>query len=100
MESFAEILAADGHKNSLGRSGEVVEAVLGDESRLEELYTYLFEDDAWVRMRAADAIEKVFRKQPEWSRSYIDRLLIELSDSTQPSIQWHLAQIYGEVELS
>ncbi|HSW92171.1 MAG TPA: hypothetical protein VLG09_06005 [Candidatus Saccharimonadales bacterium] len=99
-ERFAEVLTAGGHANSLGRVNEVIKVVLDDKSRLDELYDCLFEDDAWVRMRAADALEKICREQPEWLLSYIDRFPKELAVSSQPSIQWHLAQIYREVELT
>lgn len=94
------MLAVGGKTNSLGRVDEVIASVLGDESRLAELYNCLFLEDAWVRMRAADAIEKICRVQPRWIESYIDRFQHELSGSAQPSIQWHLAQIYAQVRLT
>lgn len=99
-ENFSEMLQAGGHANSLGRVNEVIEIVLDDGSRLEELYACMFHEDAWVRMRAADAIEKVCRQHPDWLKSYIDRIASELSGSTQPSIQWHLAEIYRQVDLT
>lgn len=99
-ERFAEVLTAGGHANSLGRVKKVIEVVLDDKSRLDELYNCLFEDDAWIRMRAADALEKICRERPEWLLPYVDRFPKELSVSTQPSVQWHLAQIYREVALT
>lgn len=99
-ESFASMLAEDGKKNSLGRVDDVIQAVLADPARVEELYLVMFADDAWVRMRAADAFEKVCRVHPEWIQSYIDRIQEELHTSQQASIQWHIAQIYCQVELS
>lgn len=100
QEPFNQILAAGGHANSLGRVNEVIEIVLKQKSRLDELYGCLFEEDAWVRMRAADALEKICRTNPEWLLPYIDRLAKEVSPSAQPSLQWHLAQIYREVALT
>ena len=99
-EHFATMLQEGGHANSLGRVNEVIEIVLSDASRLDELYACLFDDDAWVRMRAADALEKICRQQPDWLLPYIDKFQEELSTSTQPSIQWHLAQIYEQVSLT
>lgn len=99
-ETFAEILAVGGKSNSLGRTDEVIQTVLNDKNRLEELYSCIFNDDAWVRMRAMDAIEKICREHPEWILPYIDRFQSELAPSEQPSIQWHLAQIYGQVQLT
>jgi len=99
-EQFLDILAAGEKTNSLGRTNEVIDTVLRDQSRLEELYQCLFSQDAWVRMRAADALEKVCREHPDWILPYIDRLARDFSTSTQASIQWHMAQIYRQVHLT
>lgn len=100
MEQFEEILMAGGHSNSLGRASEVLEAVRNDRSRLDELFDCVFADDAWVRMRAIDSFEKIIKDNPEWVGAYLDRMLSELTRSAQPSIQWHLAQIFAEVTLT
>ncbi len=99
-EPFSDMLMVGGKTNSLGRAKEIIEIVLSDKSQLDELYDCLFHDDAWARMRAADAIEKVCRTHPEWLEPYIDKFLTELTPSRQPSIQWHLAEIFGEVSLT
>lgn len=99
-ELFADTLTAGGKTNSLGRVNEVIELVLHDKSRLEELYICLFHEDAWVRMRAADALEKICRVHPEWFESYVDRFNKEVSPVTQASVRWHLAQMYGEIPLT
>ena len=65
-ERLADMLAVGGHANSLGLGSEVVELVLKDKPRLDELYNCLFNADSWVRMRAADALEKICRQRSEW----------------------------------
>ena len=100
MESFAEILLAGGHANSLGRSNEVLEIVRKDTSKLDELFSCISADDAWVRMRAIDTFEKLVKEQPALVQPYLKSILNELTKSEQPSIQWHLAQIFGEAALS
>ena len=99
-ESFAEILAVGGKSNSLGRTSEVIDLVLREKEKLGELYSCVFNDDAWVRMRAIDAVEKVCRQHPDWLLPYVDKFQSELASSSQPSIQWHLAQIYSQVDLT
>lgn len=94
------MLAEGGKRNTLGRAEEVVQIVLADSSRLDELYQCLFEDDAWLRMRAIDALEKVCRVHPEWLKPYVDRLLDEVAAIDQASIQWHLAELFREIDLS
>lgn len=99
-ERINKILESGGHANTLGRVNDVIKIVLADKSRLDELYECLFNEDAWVRMRAADALEKICRQHPDWLELYIDRFESELADSEQSSIQWHLAQIYRQVNLT
>lgn len=97
---FRQMLAVGGKSNSLGLVDDVIQLVLNDKSRLDELYACLFAADPWARMRAADAFEKICRHHPEWMTPYLDRFPEELATSTQPSIQWHLAQIYRQAPLS
>jgi HEAT repeat protein len=89
-----------GNARSLGRTSEVVEAVLTSPQRLPELLHCLVDADDVVRMRAGDALEKVARQEPDWIRPLLDRLLTTLAHSQQPSLQWHLAQILEEVPLT
>lgn len=97
---FEEMLSVGGKSNSLGRVNDVIQEVFSDKTLVEELYACMFSENAWVRMRAADAFEKVCREYPERIEPYIDRIQKELSGSRQPSIQWHIAQIYQEVSLT
>ena len=99
MGSFEKVLTV-GKANSLGRADEVVDMVLRDRSRLDELYTCISADNPWARMRAIDSFEKICRVRPQWIEPYIDTILRDLTLSTQPSIQWHLAQIFAETRLS
>ena len=77
---------AGGDSRSLGRTEEVVSAVL--------------DEDELVRMRAADGLEKVCRERSEWLVPYVDRLLTGVAAVEQDSVRWHVAQILGEVQLS
>lgn len=99
-ETFAEIFSIGGKTNSLGRANEVIEIVLKDKRKLEELFSCLFVENAWVKMRAADSLEKVCRLHPERLLPYVDRLQDEAVLDPQPSIQWHLAQIYAQLGLT
>lgn len=100
MESFKEILSAGGKANTLGRASEVITLINADSSRLTELFDCISDDDAWVRMRAIDSFEKIVRDVPEVAQPYLSRIFNELTLSEQPSIQWHLAQLFIEVELT
>jgi hypothetical protein len=99
MESFEWILLAGDHTNSLGRAHEVLEFVKQNPRQIEELFQCIFADDPWVRMRAIDTFEKIVRDNPEAARPYVDILIDDLTQSSQPSIQWHLAQLFAEIQL-
>lgn len=100
MELFAEVFREGGKKNSLGRANEVVDAVLAEPSRLDELFDCIYDDDAWVRMRAIDSFEKVVKVRPSLAEPYVERIFSDLSKSEQSSVQWHVAQLFTEIELS
>ena len=93
-------MLSGGSPRSLGRTEEVVKLVLADHGRFRECFQLLFSADEIVRMRAADGLEKVCRQQPCWFIPYSGRLLSEVSQIKQPSVQWHLAQMLGEIPLS
>ena len=82
-ENFADMLIVGDKSNSLGRVSEVIEHILNDPERLEELYSCLFNEDARVRMRAADALEKICRQHSDWLEAFIDRFPNDLATSTR-----------------
>jgi hypothetical protein len=89
-----------GNPRTLGRTEEVVTLALGNRTRLKELFGCLLEEDEAIRMRASDALEKVCRQRPAWLQAFVPQLLTEVAVIEQASVQWHLAQILGEVELT
>lgn len=92
-------MLSGGSPRTLAGANEVAELVLANPDRLAELYDLLFQDDAIIRMRTADALEKVCRVRPDLFIRYIEQLLTRVASIQQPSVQWHLAQMLGEVEL-
>lgn len=97
---FKTMLSVGGKSNSLGKASEIFEMVIEDQTRMAELYECVFDENAWVRMRAIDTIEKICRVHPEWLQAYVDRFNQDISTSKQPSVQWHLAQMYGQIKLT
>ncbi len=99
MEPFAEVLTAGGRSNSLGRAGEVLALLREDPARLDELVACVSDDDAWVRMRAVDTLEKLVRERPSLGQPYLPHVLDDLTRSEQPSVQWHVAQLLTLLDL-
>ena len=91
--NFATMLTG-GHANSLGRTIEVVDAVLADRSKLEELYSCYFSADEVVRLRTSNAMKRVARERPDWLIPYLDRLIDVIAGINQASTQWTLANLF------
>ncbi len=90
-----EAMLTGGHPNSLGRTIEVVNLVLADQSRLEALYSCYFSSDEVVRLRVSSGLKRVCREHPEWLVPYVDRLIRDISKIDQASTKWTLAQLFG-----
>jgi hypothetical protein len=51
-------------------------------------------------MRAADALEKITVKHPEWLKPYKRRLLRIAAAADQQEVRWHMAQMLPRVALT
>jgi hypothetical protein len=92
-----EQLLTGGHHNSLGNTLQVVDIVLSDKDRLEELYQCYFSEDEVVRLRTSGSLKRVCKAHPEWLVPYIDRLLDEIALIDQASTKWTLAILFDEL---
>ena len=92
-EAFEHMLTG-GHPNSLGRTIEVVETVLADPARMEELYGCYKSADEVVRLRVSNAMRRVQAERPDLVLPFVDRLIDEIGDLDQPSAQWTLAKLF------
>ncbi len=88
-----------GNKRKLNNQ-PVIEAVLHDPARVNELFECVIDEDEYVRMRASDALEKVCRFDPSIVQSLKARVLNEMSLIDQPGVQWHYAQIVDQLQLN
>ncbi|GAA4277424.1 hypothetical protein [Aquimarina mytili] len=96
MESF-ETMLTGGHPNSLGKTIEVVDIILEDKSKLEELYQCYFSNDEVVRLRTSNAFKRICKEDKSWLTPYIDKFLEEISKIDQASTQWTIAQLFLEL---
>jgi hypothetical protein len=60
----------------------------------------LWNSDPLIRMRAADAAEKVSLHRPDLLRPFKTKLLRLLDQATQQELRWHLAQMMPRLPLS
>ncbi|HYG86552.1 MAG TPA: ACT domain-containing protein [Azospirillum sp.] len=98
MGTLAQRLAR-GDRRTTGDAPSVADEVAADPARLPELVECLFSPSAGIRMRAADALERVSRVVPRALDAYTDRLLTEVAAIDQAEVRWHVAQILPRLTL-
>jgi hypothetical protein len=89
-----------GDFRSIGRSEDVAKTVLADPTLFAVLMSGLTSDDALIRMRAADASEKVTREYPEWLAPFKKFLLDEVAAIDQQEVRWHTAILFTRLALT
>ncbi len=88
-----------GDRRSIGNANAVVRDVLRDPELFAAVVEGLSNNDALVRMRCADVVEKVSRAHPEWLRPYKKRLLGIAASACEQELRWHLAQLMPRLDL-
>ncbi len=99
QQNIADLL--DGSdKRSIGRANEVAERVQREPRRFRELTECLGSDNPVLRMRAAEAAEKVSAKKPRLLDRYKPELLGPLAEAEQIELRWHLALMVPRLRLT
>jgi len=99
MVSFEERLTG-GHPNSLGNTIEIVDEVLAEPSKFEELFQCYFSKDETVRLRVSNAMKRICKANKSLLIPYIHRLIKDISLIDQASTQWTLSTLFSELEKS
>jgi hypothetical protein len=89
-----------GDRRSVGESNHVTSIVLEKPELISVLFQGIEAADPVLRMRCADAIEKVSAKCPELLTPYKKKLLQELSKIEQQEVRWHVAPMLARLPLS
>jgi HEAT repeat protein len=89
-----------GDRRSIGRANEVVRQVLRNPALLGELFKGMRSGDPLVRMRAADAAEKVTAQRPDMLQRYKRSLLHTIANIDQQEVRWHVAQMIPRLNLT
>ena len=84
----------------IGQSDRVAAMVLKAPELFSELMEGLWSEDPVVRMRAADAAEKVTRKKRELLQPYKGELLGLMAETEQQELRWHLAAMVPRLQLN
>lgn len=89
-----------GDRRSIGKSNEVVARVLETPGMMGILFSGMASDDPLVRMRCADAAEKVTAQRPEYLHPHKNALLKTLAKTGQKEVRWHIAPMLVRLPLS
>lgn len=99
MRPVLEMLKG-GDRRSIGESNSVVAMVLKEPRLFDDLFAGLLADDPAIRMRSADAAEKVTAVHPEYLVPYKQMLLKSLAKLEQADVRWHVAPMLARLPLS
>ncbi len=99
MNHLLQKLTGD-DRRSIGKSNEVVAEVLTRPALFRLVFEGLLDDDPIIRMRAADAVEKITAKRPEYLRPYKKKLLRDVAGINQPEVRWHVALMIPRLRLT
>ena len=89
-----------GDRRSVRGVDEVVELVRRQPALFGQLVAGMQHDDALVRMRSADAAEKLTRDHHDWLQPHKPILLNTLSACEQQEVRWHVAQMLPRLTLT
>lgn len=87
-------------RRSIGRVSEIVADVLNDPSLFELVFNGMASDDPVIRMRSADAVEKITAKHPEYLQPYKENLIQQVAKVDQQEVRWHVAQMFPRLRVS
>ena len=93
-------LLSGGDRRSIGRVPQVLRIIRRQPQVAARLVTALRDGDPIVRMRAADALEKVSVAHPDLLHPHKRELLSLAHRATQQELRWHLAQLIPRLPLT
>ncbi|MCJ7549904.1 MAG: hypothetical protein MUQ30_09515 [Anaerolineae bacterium] len=89
-----------GDRRSIGRADEVVDDVLRDPTLFGAVFNGMLSDDPIVRMRAADAAEKITAQHPEYLEPHKAVLIDRVAAIDQQEVRWHVALMVPRLALN
>ncbi len=87
-------------RRSIGRSNQVVKQVLANPNLFRVLFLGMLDPDSVLRMRCADAVEKIAVKRPDLLQPYKKPLIQRVAKIDQPEVRWHVCQLFSRLELT
>lgn len=89
-----------GDKRSVGQVEKVIGMVKHDPDLFVQLIAGMTDADPLVRMRSADAVEKLSHDHPDWLQPYKVQLLGRIAEIDQQEVQWHVVAMIPRLSLN
>src|ERR1700683_3280477 len=89
-----------GDLSSIGRADQVPRQAPKNPKLFPELISGLLDTDPLVRMRSADAVEKITRDNPKLLRPWKRLILDSASTMQNKELRWHAAQLLPRLSLT
>jgi len=89
-----------GDLRSIGNANKIAKSIENNQSLFDDIFKGIFENDPIIRMRSADAIEKVSKKYPELLKKHKNKILNNLRNFEQQEVKWHIALMISYLKFS
>lgn len=99
QETIRAMLAVGRHRLDPGRSPEIAELVLAKPQKVGQLIECLWDEDAGVANRAADALERATCHRPQLAQAWKNELIGLMAEAEQNKLRWNLALLVPRLEL-
>jgi hypothetical protein len=97
-EILAKLQGSD--RRSIGHANEIVRIVSADPALFPELFEGLSHSDPCIRMRSADAIEKITLDHKELLQPFKKQLLERVAGAPQKEVPWHVALMLPRLRMN
>jgi hypothetical protein len=100
QETIRAMLAVGRNRMDGGRARQVAELVLAKPRKVGQLIECLWDEDAGVACRAADALERATYHRPKLAQAWKESLIGLMAEAEQSKVRWNLALLVPRLELS
>lgn len=98
MKKLEELLSG-GDLRSIGQSNHLVSIIITQKD-FDQLFQLLSNENRLIAMRAADAIEKITIKSPQYLSKHKTALLALCYTAKEKELKWHLALLLPRLKLN
>ena len=100
QETIRAMLMSGRHRLDLGRAREVANLVLARPRRTSALIECLWDEEAGIANRAADALERASYYKPTLAAKWTESLIGLMAEAEQNKLRWNLALAVPRLDLS